>query len=625
MAIPLKTIARWLPENFQYFGIWTCLSYALQAVFGYVLVGHVSSRRSTRVLGALFLLIFPPLLKRHTHVALASHWILLAALAAYFRLATKTFRMRLVTWIALVWLASVVHPYLTVMVLGLATAAWVRTAGAHHGRDRWSSLVVPLGLLGLVALSFMAVGHLVYAGDPHPGAGGYGIYSLNLNAVFNPMHTSHFLKTLPWINSAQAEGMNYAGVGMLVLGFVALACVLARPRNYGVVLRHWPLVTVLMVFTVFSWSNQVSWGDRVLLEYPLLKAVNPLVASLRASGRFFWPVLYTGMLGVIWVLAREMPRRISTVLISCGFLLQVADLNRSFDVSEMVERTYTSRLQHPSWDLAASQVDSMIFYQPFRHSFARKADFKHFGWLGARHELPVTTGYAARLPARATRDYEEQLAERLESGNLSPRSLYVLRMADFPRYYAVARERGWSADRWDGYFVLVPPGLDIPVSEAYGAVSIMTLGEYVTRQADEVLLIVVKDDAQDSLSENDKAALRGLGCRIDALDYRASYVAIIADGRLQFERVRTDGAIDVTFPAGEPIADWTPPRTIHLHSAGYPHGNPAVVEIDGVRAGFTGRGFNVVRLDGEGRPVAIGNFDTHIGKPGGVIEYHADP
>ena len=316
MAIPLKTIARWLPENFQYFGIWTCLSYALQAVFGYVLVGHVSSRRSTRVLGALILLIFPPLLKRHTHVALASHWILLAALAAYFRLATKTFRIRLVTWIALAWLASVVHPYLTVMVLGLATAAWVRAAGAHHRRDRWCNLVVPLGLLGVVALSFAAVGHLVYAGDPHPGAGGYGIYSLNLNAVFNPMHSSHFLKTLPWINSAQAEGMNYAGIGMLVLGFVASACVLARPRNYGVVLRHWPLVTVLMVFTVFSWSNQVSLGDRVLFDYPLLKAANPLVASLRASGRFFWPVLYTGMLGVIWVLAREMPRRISTVLIS---------------------------------------------------------------------------------------------------------------------------------------------------------------------------------------------------------------------------------------------------------------------------------------------------------------------
>ena len=65
--------------------------------------------------------------------------------------------------------------------------------------------------------------------------------------------------------------------------------------------------------------------------------------------------------------------------------------------------------------------------------------------------------------------------------------------------------------------VLVPPGLDIPVSDTFGAVSIVTLGEYVTQQADEVLLIVVKDEAQASLAEIDKVALRSLGCRIDEL------------------------------------------------------------------------------------------------------------
>jgi len=55
LAFPFKLVSGILPRDFQYFGIWIYVSYILQAVFAYLLMGTVCENRSIRLISALFL------------------------------------------------------------------------------------------------------------------------------------------------------------------------------------------------------------------------------------------------------------------------------------------------------------------------------------------------------------------------------------------------------------------------------------------------------------------------------------------------------------------------------------------------------------------------------------------
>src|SRR5882724_7038555 len=124
LAIPFKAISHWLPEPFQYFGIWLLCCFMLQSWFGWLLTGLVAKGRVQRACGALLFVLAPPFLWRlQGHYQMEGLWLVLAALYLCFgprRLA------RGVAWPLLTFTTSLVHSYLTAMVLGLWFADWLR-------------------------------------------------------------------------------------------------------------------------------------------------------------------------------------------------------------------------------------------------------------------------------------------------------------------------------------------------------------------------------------------------------------------------------------------------------------------------------------------------------------------
>ena len=82
MAVLLRPLSAVLPESFQYMGIWACLCFGLQAYFALRLGSLLFPGQPLFVLGAALLLTGAPaaMYRMFGHHALASHWLILAAL-----------------------------------------------------------------------------------------------------------------------------------------------------------------------------------------------------------------------------------------------------------------------------------------------------------------------------------------------------------------------------------------------------------------------------------------------------------------------------------------------------------------------------------------------------------------
>lgn len=64
LAILFKAVDGWLPETFQYFGLWLLACFVLQAWFGWKLLGLITDNAALRLLGCGLLVFSPPMFLR---------------------------------------------------------------------------------------------------------------------------------------------------------------------------------------------------------------------------------------------------------------------------------------------------------------------------------------------------------------------------------------------------------------------------------------------------------------------------------------------------------------------------------------------------------------------------------
>ena len=346
-ALFFKLLSPILPATFQYIGIVSLLHYMLQGGFAWLLADLFDSRIGVCIPSALLFCAWPVLIERtFRHTSLSAQWVILWMLYLYFT-ARRQKRLPWFSWCILFGLIPGIHAYYLPMAFGLLCAS------ALEYLLRTRKLLPPVllagGCIGLTLCCARALGvimpNIITAGD------GYGVYSMNLNAPFNPSSMDLYTVSgkldwsllLPQLSQIQRQydGFNYLGLGVL-LG-------LAAALVYGIILLircglraalirllhslwdHIGLVIASAVFTVFAASHIMYWGETLLCRIPLPESIWAFLGTFRASGRIFWPVGYTLALGVIVFIARVLPKegrgRHLAVLALCLLLaVQLADL-----------------------------------------------------------------------------------------------------------------------------------------------------------------------------------------------------------------------------------------------------------------------------------------------------------
>ena len=617
LAFPLKVLSPLLPRTFQYYGFWLLVCYSLQAYFGYRISRRFTGRGVVAVAGAILFLVMPTFMFRQGHIALSSHWTLLAALCLYLEHGSTTARVRLKSWYALLALIALIHPYLTAMAFVFFVAAYLRPGDGEKISRR--ILIIGGGFL-VTALFWWVAGYFVGMGGGGAGAGGFGEYSMNLSGIFNPNSFSNFLKSHP-IMTGQYEGFAYLGIGWLVLLLAGVCALPLFSAGGNWFRRHAILAVALAGCIVFALSNIVAYGDSVILSYTMPSVLKPLTEIFRSSGRFVWPVIYAGCAFLLAVLARSTPRRALAVLLVMAAALQVADqTGMVFDKDHFDALAFDSRLDSPDWNTAAAASNCVTTIPPFLYTTQEYADFREFCFLASSNGLPTTAGYAGRVPRVLADSLADSLAAAIAAGTADPRNLYIVEKSRFPEVFSGLAD-SCRGSRMDGYHICYARDVELSQPPLFAGVEKIGLPEFLAANQNRTLLLTARDEMTEHLTAADRTALAALGVSVDSIGYRSSFAALIHRGKCIWQQIEGEAEIRKSIPAGETLGGFTSARDLELISAGYLVGNTAALVVDGRDECFGLRGLNVLVLDSDQRLYSVATFDTHKGLPGIAIRY----
>lgn len=431
MSLLLKPFAGVLPTPFQFVGPWLFSCILLQFFVGYALLRHATEDRWLRVLGATLLTLAPTLINRIGHANLCAHWTILAALSVYLNVRSD---VRRDLWFAgILLLSALIHPYFLLM----NAAIW----GSDVLRRAWPRLrsFAPAELIALAARSAAVAAAPIAAlwatgalGGYRGEAGGFGYYSMALDALINPAVAgySRFLPVAPQGGGQVFEGFQYLGAGLLLLVAAAALAVLASPaareRLRGMGWLAW-LAPALLALLALALSDHVQLHGRDVVHVGYDWIPLHITSTFRASGRLFWPCAYVLIL-VALELVFALRLRVAVGVGLAAVALQFLDLT-GFAAAA---RAQTSQVIWPErwvsthsrkWDPLIASADVVEFQPPDPHLDGKL--FYEIAWRASSLGRPVNVMYTARVKPEQ-KAFEAASRGRFLRGELNPRHLYII-------------------------------------------------------------------------------------------------------------------------------------------------------------------------------------------------------
>ena len=462
-AFIFKPFRAWLPQNFQYIGIWFLFCVCMHFVFAFKLVRPHAPGKWAGLGGAIALSALPCLYYRERHDTLMAQWLILWALHLFInveagapRLAPEgASRLRVTLqrlanifdaktrgYMALLGITGLIHPYLLFMV----AAIW----GGDVLRGLWAGVstrnlhlagkaLVRAGVVLICPLITLGISGC-YAAGQSPNAGGWAYYSMALDALINPVRPefSQIIKAVPLDGGQSFEGYQYLGFGLLML-LMAAAIIYAvtpearRASAFFGKLKFLALPFLMLFLTAIT--NRVQLYGHTIFFFQMPDELKNTLAVLRASGRFFWPMSYCMVLAALVVLYKSRPRILAAVL-PLALLLQAYDLD-GFAATVRAATSLASSPQtyylttSPKWDKLIAESKGVDFY-PANVHFNDKL-FYELTWRATSHALPVNTMYPARENILQLAK-EEEGQEDFRHGQIHNDHLFVfLKQCDAPK------------------------------------------------------------------------------------------------------------------------------------------------------------------------------------------------
>jgi hypothetical protein len=501
---PLNVV---LPETFQYLGVWIWLCFVLQAYFGVRLLAHRVADRSLCGLGAALIVLAPVLSYRlvhqgYGHIALVSHFVILAALDFYF-----DERGSVRKWAILICCVLLIQAYFVPMVIAIWIASMVSRRLAI--RDVARQVAIVLGSLGIVAVvsGFASLGGRLFVGDSSvtpedfPYRFRWQPMALVDSATDFSTGWSHVMADQLEL-FGDVEGFTYLGSGLLlvvlpavvlsmlrkrsgtvstrdvvvVLGIVAACALLVPSRLFstGIAVmlfvvvavfagrsirerRHRALLVAALLLGVYSMTMRPGVGRRTFFEYDLVPVLEQFTQTFRTHARSSWVLYYVVLLALVVLVATRLPRRLAIGVLALAIVVSVVDSNPAMS---QVRHRFTSQpvwvnqLDDPMWEEVAQGRDSIITYPPLNNDLEGR--WIHIEDFVQRRGMATNAGYFSRWSIDTYVRVNQRLHDELRAGEFDPKSLYVIFDPDMWAFLSSDPTRFAFIGDIDGYLVVAP-------------------------------------------------------------------------------------------------------------------------------------------------------------------------
>lgn len=427
LAIICKIFRAFLPETFQYFGLWGFLSFSLMGALSVILIRRFTDSKWCCFIGCMFFVASPYMMQRmFSHTALAGHWVILLAVILWvYDVGQTSIDKKILAWSMVVCLAAMVHIYLIPMVLAFTFADAVRYAFLK--RNILCSVAVVMVPVTMTAIVLYLLG--VFSLDRGFSNWGLGLYSANVNAFINPIgDISSFMHELPSIPE-QYEGMGYLGLGVILMSiFVMGICLWNMKREHEEWKRNkiFVILTILLIvgFYLLALSNKVTMGENTILFVPLPGLFLKVLNTFRSTGRFIWVSCYLIMFGGIVIICKKYRSGIAAIMLSVLCLIQAADLFPYYWASTagFRERTsYENPLDNEAWELVCENKKKIVMI-PFEYA---EQIFDIVGAYAVERDLSLNNFYSARSAKEVLREQMMQDVADIKGGQASPDNIYM--------------------------------------------------------------------------------------------------------------------------------------------------------------------------------------------------------
>lgn len=458
IAALLRPLANWLGGTFQYFGWFTLLCFALQGGFGALLCGLFTSHPVFSLLGSLLFVTSPILYERaFRHTSLGAQWMLLAALYIYFSMRRKG-QYRSWGLFLLNILAMGIHPYFLPMTYAITLALLLEYVVRTH-RWRGPALYLTADLGCTLALGWIL--GFFYGTATSGGQALYGYFSMNLNALWNPVGVNGTLysRVLPAQNQVNGNYDAFAYLGLGILIALPIVFLHSFPRLRQCIRRHWALFIVSTILTLFAISNVVTANGATLCTIPLPGQLIQLCSVFRSGGRLFWPVYDLLVLAAFAGLCR-LPKALYWVTLLV--IVQIWDVSpglwqRHLDMSSANQtQAYPTALQSDFWKSVTGR------YRHLESVEGLQDDALHLALMAADSGMTTNDPFAARYDADALENERQTILQELSEGILHDDTLYLFQdEGAFLQAVEPVQSSAWcgritSVDGTSSWYVIAP-------------------------------------------------------------------------------------------------------------------------------------------------------------------------
>ncbi len=492
-AITAKLFSTVLPETFQYFGWFTLLSYSFQGGFAALLIALFIDKKQktafyiTVFSGSALFCLAPILLERtFRHTALSAMFIITLSLYLYF--VSKRQQKFNVWFFAVAFFAITIHPYFVPLTYAVMFAFVLENAVLNK---RYINSILSLLICFLLTIvSAVSIGYL-YGGTP-VSEGGYGWFSMNLNAFFNPFSKgiedwSLIIPPLAQTNG-NLDGFNYLGIAVILANVIFLISFIfekqkiSKLKNF--IKKYFGLILVNFILLVFAVSNVPTFYSKTLFGIAIpFKTINDFFSIFRASGRMAWVCYYLLFLVAVVAcfrlsqkirLKNISPQLVGSLSVVALVVVQLVDISspilqkssyfNQFETGEITTKGFidgkpveTQHIDFDFWLSATKQLDVVVAIDD--NDPTKRVEL---AFCAAKNETPVNVyffGVIANVEQR--NEFIDGIKQKLKTGNVEENTLTL--STDFDMFLDEFENEHNNFDIYlkDGFMFPLSPNDDI--------------------------------------------------------------------------------------------------------------------------------------------------------------------
>ena len=425
-AIFFKLFSPFLSKSFQYFGLWGIICYILQGIISAIIFRYYTSNNKLCLLATAFFLLSTTVMQRmYLHTSLAGQWLVLAGLGLFIYRKRLTVRQKLLCWSIIGFLNVTVHPYFVFMNMAFLLSTIL--ADFIEKRD-WRKSIIVVPLYCLVVLAAMYILGAFYNGNIYK-AGGVGEFGSNLLAFFSPVGYSSIIPVKS-LYPNEWGGSAYLGMGMFGILIASIYGIFSKRNSQGKFLNEekgfvWGSFGVAVIFMWLAFFPVVILNGEIIYKVSYPPILVKLLAPIRATGRFIWPVMYLIMLFGLMGVMKKFPSRVAIRILLVCLLIQIVDLHAIINEKHQYfsqEQKIKPMLQDEVWEKIGEDFTHIVFLPKAVHG-AKKEEYE-LDRYALSHGMTINDFYLARKPN--LQKYRDKNIQLIKNEMADENTLFVI-------------------------------------------------------------------------------------------------------------------------------------------------------------------------------------------------------